>query len=339
VTLDQDTFLVTVYVVVDDLYKQRSKQEKPVRPGPRPVVSDSEVLTLALLCQWHPCRSERAFLRFVGRHWRSYFPVLLSQSAFNRRVRDLWGVLARLGVEAAWRAGELLGIAPAYEVVDAAGVPLVRRCRGRRSALFGDGAGFGRGGADRDWYYGVKLLCVVDQHGLVSGFAACRADTEERWLAEAVFRWRPHACAPQPQAADLDRVLGPAHRNGGRRSGPLAPVWPRAGAGRPAGCPLIADLGYAGRAWARHWRESYGAVVITPEGRTARAVRQLNALRQLAERVLGMLLGSLGLAFPRARSLWGVMARVCAKIAAFNTTVLINHLFNRPPHALFNPFA
>lgn len=90
--IDLDTFLVALYTIVDDLYQQHAAPAKPRRPGPRPVMSDSEVLTLALCQQWGG-RSERAFLRSVRQHWRAYFPRVLSQSAYNRRCRDMAGVL------------------------------------------------------------------------------------------------------------------------------------------------------------------------------------------------------------------------------------------------------
>jgi hypothetical protein len=334
---DQDTLIVTAYVVVDDIWKERFAAAKGVRRGPKPEVSDSEVLTLALLGQWYKRPSERRFLRYAGRRWGSYFPRLPSQSSFNRRVRELGGALAALGPEVGRQVGELAGAAPAYEAVDATAVPLMRRCRGKRSRLFGEAASFGRGGADRDWYYGVKLLCAVDQSGVVSGFAACRADTEERWLAEAALRWRALPGAPQPTAVELAAVLGPAHRHGGARKGPQAPVWPEEGAGQKSTGLFYADLGYAGRAWRNHWREAYGAEVVTPEGLSPEAARRLSSLRQSVERVFSILFRHFGLAFPGARTLRGLVARVSAKIAAFNTAVLFNLLHNRPAHAILDP--
>ncbi len=95
--IDLDTFLTTVYDITDLLYQRDYAPHKPQRPGKKPELSDSEVLTLALLAQWHTDRSERAFGRYAAKHWRSYFPRLLSQSQFNRRVRDRCGVLCRLG--------------------------------------------------------------------------------------------------------------------------------------------------------------------------------------------------------------------------------------------------
>src|SRR5258705_1501136 len=103
-TLDVDTFLTGLYCVVDDVYRTDFAPSKPVRRGHKPELADSEVLTLATLFQWLPRGAERRFLRYATLHWRSYFPPLLSQSAFNGRVRDLAVVFCQLraDVVASW---------------------------------------------------------------------------------------------------------------------------------------------------------------------------------------------------------------------------------------------
>jgi hypothetical protein len=58
--LDLDTFLVTVYCVIDDLYHETFAAHKPVRPGAEPEMSDSEVLSVVGLAQWQQRRSESA---------------------------------------------------------------------------------------------------------------------------------------------------------------------------------------------------------------------------------------------------------------------------------------
>lgn len=122
-TLDLDTFLTALYTIVDDLYQQHYAHQKPNRPGRRAQMSDSEVLTLTILAQWHG-KSERKFLRKVREQWRSYFPRMLSQSAFNRRSRDLAGVMVNLiGVV----AKELEAYSACYEALDCVSVPLMRR--------------------------------------------------------------------------------------------------------------------------------------------------------------------------------------------------------------------
>ena len=90
--MDLDTFLVALYTIVDDLYQGHTAPLLPKRRGAKPRLSDSEALTLALCAQWHGT-SERAFLRYAAQHWRGYFPALTTQSACNRRFRNLAGAL------------------------------------------------------------------------------------------------------------------------------------------------------------------------------------------------------------------------------------------------------
>lgn len=344
--LDLDTFLATVYCTVDELYVERFGPHKPVRPGVAPELSDSEVLALLVLAQWPPRRPERRFVRYVGRHWRAYFPRMLSQSAFNRRARDLAPALAALGPAVAERVVAAWPGAP-YEVVDGVPVPLARRCRGLRRKLFTcEAAGLGKGGSDRDWYCGVHPVAAVHPAGVLTGFAGGPADTGERWLAEALLRWRRDPLAPQPTAAELAAVLGPSHRKGGARLGPTGPLWGRTAAGRPAAGPYVLDLGFRSARWQAYWRAAYGAAGLTkadlPADATPAQRRALRhtvcSVRQVVETAFGGLTDRFGLEFPRARTLPGLLARLGAKVAAFNLSVYLNHLLGRPPFTAYNPF-
>lgn len=345
--LDLDTFLTTIYCIADDLYRAEFAAQKPLRPGPTPKLSDSEVITLALLAQWQRNRSERAFLRYAQNHWRSYFPKFLSQSAFNRRMRDLAGVICQLGPAIAAQTAKSLGVASVFEVLDGVAAPLMKRCRGRRHRLFADDeAAFGWGGSDRDWYYGVQMLAAVNDIGMITGFVFGPANTEIHWLAEALLRWRRYPEAPQPTAAELASILGPSHKMGGRRLGPTGPIRSGGGVGRSADSSYLADRGLRGRKWGLHWRDDYGAVVLTkvdydtiacPEERN-RWQRWLGSLRQVVETVNNWLTNRFGLTYPKARTPWGLLARLGAKVAAFNAAIHINLLTNRETFAIFDPF-
>jgi hypothetical protein len=344
--LDLDTFLTTVYCVIDDLYREQFAAARPVRPGVEPELSDSEVLTLAVLAQWQARNSESAFAEYVAAHWRAYFPRLLSQSAFNRRVRDLGGVLAGLGPAVASRLRAHLGEPTRYEVWDGLPIPLMRLCRGWRHRCFGDEAGFGRGGVDRERYYGVHLLAAVDQDEAITGFVLGPADTSEYWLAEALLRWRADPHGPAPTAEELAPILGPTHARGGQRQGPTGPLGPRLAVGQPAPVPTVADLGFAGGLWRAHWQHHYGADVLTkaqytalPPAERATWTGWLCGLRQRVETAFGALTTSLGAKFPRARTLHGLRTRLAAKVAAYNLALYVNHLFGRPTFSLFDPLA
>jgi hypothetical protein len=345
--IDVDTFLTVVYCVCDEVYEREIRPQLKPRPGARPKLSDSEVLTLAVLEQWHGQHCERCFLGYVRRHWGAYFPQLTSQSAFNRRVRHLGAALCVLGPAVAREVGRYLGRGPAYQVWDGVPVPLMRRCRGRRHRLFGDEADIGRGGSDKASYYGMHLLAVANDQGTIDGCVVGPAATSEYWLAEALLRWRIDPTAPAPTPQELAPRLGPTHLAGGRRTGPTGPLGPRRAAGSPSTLPIQADLGFAGRHWRRHWRTTYGTPVLTkadydslpdPTERR-RARRGFNRRRQAVETVFSTLTHHLGITFPRARSKWGVWLRLVAKVAAYNLAVYVNYLFHRPIFALFNPCA
>jgi hypothetical protein len=337
--LDVNTFLTTMYTTIDDWYQRDVAPHKPRRRGQRPALSDSEVLTLAVLAQWQPDRSERAFLPYVATHWRAYFPRLLSQSAFNRRVHDLAGVLCRLGPALAAQFAPA-GEPGAYAVVDGVPVPLMRRCRGDRHRLFGLEARVAQGGSDKEWYYGAKLLCVCNQRGFLVGFVVGPADTDERWLLEALLRWQRDPAAPAPTAAEAAAFLPPSHQRGGERRGPTGPLGPRQGAAPLAVPCLLGDLGYRGDAWQGHWHRVYGVAVLTKAAYPARADRAwFSGLRQQIETLNGLLVEPLGLKFPGARTRWGLYCRLAAKVAAYNLMLQHNLLTGRPPFSPFNPLA
>jgi len=61
--VDTDTFLTTLYVMIDDFCKASLPAE--VHPGPPAALSRGEVLTLAIFGQWQWFGSERGFYRYV----------------------------------------------------------------------------------------------------------------------------------------------------------------------------------------------------------------------------------------------------------------------------------
>jgi hypothetical protein len=83
---DFNDFCLYMYVIVDDSWKKIAPMFK--RPGPAPECSDSELLTMALVGE---CRGWEIETELLS-HWHSHrdlFPVIPSQSRFNRRRRYL----------------------------------------------------------------------------------------------------------------------------------------------------------------------------------------------------------------------------------------------------------
>src|SRR5512143_2321739 len=123
--LDLETFLTTLYVMIDDLYADFVLPKLPETGGPPPKLSDSEVLCLGLAAQWRsgvPWQSERSSVRYALKYLRSYFPGMTSQSAFNRRLRRLWGgfILIMQAIS------QQLSDAHDWEVMDCVPIPVAR---------------------------------------------------------------------------------------------------------------------------------------------------------------------------------------------------------------------
>ena len=74
------------------------------------------------------------------------------------------------------------------------------------------------------------------------------------------------------------------------------------------------------------------------EGRERqRAVQWLSGLRQAIETTFSYLESQLRLKFPRARTYWGLLTRLAAKISAYNVAIAVNYLLGRQTYAWFNP--
>jgi hypothetical protein len=287
--MDLDSFLVSLYVLVDDWWQERHPYS-PRKPGRPALLSDPEVLTLAILAQWPRFRSERDFWRFASAHLRAYFPKLCTQSQFNRRVRAL-----ELELRALQRAfaGQIAEPSAIYRVLDTTLVPAMVRVRASRKGLFCGQASFGRSASKTEWIYGFKVALVVDPKGVVSAFGLAPAASDERPIGEALI------------AEDLHEAY-------------------------------LADKGFTGLEWERHWLEHHGALVAaTPYDDSRRAWskadrRWASGKRQIIEGVICQLKDFFSLERHRAKTLEGLLTRLAAKIAADTCAQRMNASLGRP---------
>src|SRR5919202_4681077 len=184
--LDVATFLITLYVIVDEFCQ--SALPPDTHPGPSAALSRSEVLTLAIFGQWRQFASERAFYRYAGRHLRPFFPTLPRRSQFNRLVRRHRAAIAACGLALAQRPEVRTWRDGVYEALDGTAAPV--RQAGRR------GHGWLAGQADKGWstqlgwYWGLHVLAAVTPGGAMTGFGGGPASANDRPLAEACFATR-----------------------------------------------------------------------------------------------------------------------------------------------------
>lgn len=331
-TPDLVTSLVALYTITDDTNKMYYYQETS-KPGFKDKMSDSEIITIAIWNQWLKL-PERKLISYIRNHWLSFFPKLISQSEFNRRLHSLANRLPTLMIQITKQMKAYIGN---YEVFDCVPVPLMKRCRGEKTKLFKkEIANIGRGGSDLEWFYGVKLGLAVGNEGLVNSFIISPAKTSERWSAEYLLCYRNNPSGNPIKMEDLP----PSH--GKKRVGPDGTIWPKEGIS--SGNPLmyLVDRGFNGEWWEQHWEIDYNTIVLNPDSyeKDDTDLKHLHSsLRQVIETVNDHLSYDLGLNRIGARSVEGLLARIAAKLLAFNIGILLNRLFGRPDFAIATLFS
>jgi hypothetical protein len=322
--LDLETFLTGLYVLVDDLYQDHIQPQMPASGGPPARMSDSEVLCLGLAAQWRsgvPWKSKRGVIRYVHKHLRSLFPTLLSQSAFNRRLRRLWGAFIMLQN----RLADVLATSEDFEVMDGFPIPIAHGARSFHPGFLADIARIGKGGNDR-YFYGMRMMMVVSPEGVATGWALASGNVHERWVAELLLSTR----AGQPQ------LQGPLDPDTRQPKVPPPTEWmaPVPSCGAASNKPVMTDSGFRGDDWLAHWAEAYGVHVCPLAKGMSRTQRHWwSSARQVVETTFSNLTENFGLKYPGAHTSWGVLTRVAAKVAAYNLGILMNRLFDRPDFA------
>ncbi len=331
--MDLDTFLTTLYVVIDDWYKRDMAHQIKRHAGAELQMSDSEVLTVAVAAQWQigvPWKSERGVVRYMLCHGKKWFPTMLKRSQFNQRVRDLWAVLVRLQQVLA----DLLICDDLYEVVDCTPLPhcsLSQAASHERHWLCGR---LGRGGNNGGWFYGEQLLMSVSENGIVTGWLVGLAHIDDRWMMEAFVSAR------QGEMTLLDPPL-PSRKKHKERYIPDAHTFsPAITVGQDRELPYLADDGFNGQRWIDQWAYEYNATVIaSPPQKTKNAwqpddKRWLSSHRQIVETVFARLTETFGIKRLNAHSDWGKITRLAAKMAAYNMGVWFNRILGRPDGAV-----
>lgn len=324
--MDLDTFLTTLYVLVDDWYTAKMVQQMARTKGQSPHMSDSEVLTVALAGQWRvgvPWRSERGVVRYMQAHGRAWFPSMLQRSAFNERVRHLWAVFISLQQElAVW----LRQPSDVYEVVDCVPLPACSLAQTHTHDghwLWWSSKGYG--GTHGGWYWGEQALMSVLPSGVVSGWLIGSAHSDDRWFLQALISQR------QGQI----ELAGPPPKQPNRPSVPPEHIGPAQAAGKATTRCYLADQGFNGWRWRTFWQARHACHVISApatheRGAWSRAYRRwIKSHCQIVETAFSILTGVFDLQGLQAHSRWGQYTRVSIATAAYNIGIYINRLCGR----------
>jgi hypothetical protein len=296
--VDVDTFLTTLYVMVDDFCHSQPPKK---RPGPEASLCQSEVITLTIFARWSRFASERDFYRYADGYLRGAFPTLPSRPQFNRLVRLYTQTIEEIAV----KLGKMLeDRVHAYQALDSSAMP-VRDAKRRGHGWLAGEADIGWSNSI-GWYEGFSVLAAIEPSGVITGFCFGSASTADQPLAETFFAVRAN---PNPRLISVGAAFSGIY---------------------------VADKGFEGTENHRRWLECYGAEVVHPPKRNSKMpwskrLRQwVASLRQIVETVYDKLFNAFGLWRERPHEIGGLRARLAARVALHNFCIWLNDRLGRP---------
>lgn len=161
-----ETLVIAAYVFAD--------AETIPRPGPPGKITDAELVALAVAQAAMGIPSDRQFLGLVCKVLPGWFPHLPCQSQYNRRLRRLAPVLARVQL----RVAELIAQND-LRLADGTliGVANYPGCASRSD--FAGAASYGYCPSQSQYVWGMRLVLVTDPKGVPVGYTLVAANEKE----------------------------------------------------------------------------------------------------------------------------------------------------------------
>lgn len=289
--LDVATVLSTMFTQIDDFCKLAPLKRVS---GPSPKVSDSELITIYLFCELAGKHSESEHVRFVKQWLYSYFPRMIDQSRYHRRLANLGRLINDVRLYVLNEVN--LGLSDDH-IIDSTPIPVIGFRRAHYTPLFPEAA-YGRCAARNLTYYGFKLHLITDTQGIPVHFEMTPANVADGSMTEETLM-----LSSQGRTVFGDKgYLSASVKKGLMETASI-------------------DL----RTPVRNNMKNK-----PPKADT----RVLNSLRQRIETTNGMLKDHFSLEKVYSKTLFGLALRVLGKITAFVFGVLLNRLFGRSPLAI-----
>jgi hypothetical protein len=306
-TLSTEELFLILYCIVDDLYPEVAPDWVRFRRSVNQMgLSDSEVITLSIMQEGRSNGSELSFHRVVEKDYLHLFPGLISRSRYHRRRKDLMGIQREM-LRSLMNRFRLLAM---WLSIDSAPITTAEspRWKSAQMSIWAAEAGFSP--STRQFFLGFRLHLLVSNTGAICDFVLSPANVGERDVAEHML------------AVEADWQARQASLFAEAR-------------------PVLADNGYCGDWLASLFGKTGGALWYALR-RSKKAASEGEAalrawhrgLRARIESVFGSLEDQFQMEETRARSVWGVMTRVVAKLLAYMVGFLANEALGRPGTAL-----
>lgn len=285
-----DDLCLWTYCLVDELWTRIAPRCR--RPGPSPVCSDAELVTMALVgecCGWD--QETEAVSRW--RQHRDLFPRQPSRTRFNRRRRALQGAINEL-------RRLILGLldlaADRQCVIDSLPIPVMAFHLvpgANRADWQAFEARFGKVSSKKVTIFGYKLYLLVALNGVILDFVLAPANVVEIQVGAELLE----------EHTDLDAIGDKAFIS----------------------APLAARLADENRVHLITLPRRNARQPASPERQ-----RRVNGARQIIETVTGQLAEQFHIERNHAQSFWGLTARLLTKLTAHTLCLSLNRLLGKP---------
>ena len=171
-----EDFILLIFVLTDDLYKKIAPDKVKCRANiEKALLSDSEIITIAMCGEIIGIDSEKAWFNFVKRNLRHLFPQMCDRTRFNRTRRNLQQVMNLIFTEIATYLKDEFLIADSFPLE----VCKFGRAHFCKSFKY-DGATYGYCASKKQTYFGYKVHALTTIDGAVMIFEITPANIDDR---------------------------------------------------------------------------------------------------------------------------------------------------------------
>lgn len=175
-----EDFILVVYVMVDDLYKKVAPNQVKYRLNvDKALLSDSEIIAIAICGEICRVDSENAWYAFVKKNYQHLFPRMCDRSQFNRTRRNLLPVINLIFTQVAKEFVDNVFI------VDSFSLEVCKFGRAHFCKLFrAEGATYSKNPSKKQTYFGFKVHAITTTAGAVKAFEITVANVDDRIALE-----------------------------------------------------------------------------------------------------------------------------------------------------------
>ncbi len=188
-TNDLDTLLTALYVHLDDRVLPALGWSREHRQGRKPVLTDAELICLAVAQHLLGVASERRWIRYASKNLAEAFPHLPGQSGYGKRLRACGGLLAAVITELARDTDSWHDL---LRLVDSTPLPCgASRETAKRSDLAGH-AGYGYCASHSRYFWGFRLYLISTAEGMPVIWGLAHPKLGEREVTRALLERDSH---------------------------------------------------------------------------------------------------------------------------------------------------